>query len=147
MSQKQEISEEARTALSFFRLHRAKETLREAGDEFAAKSYSAALEHLHDACHFAVIALLRKNSIPAQTYKEVMQMFSTHFIATGKIPEHHFTFYRQLYDDRLSVELNRQVEFDAEAVRLARPQAEAFVGVIEAEFAKYPGPPPSFVRL
>jgi uncharacterized protein (UPF0332 family) len=140
MSSKQKFSEDARIVLSLYRLHRAKGTLFEADVMISLKRYNTALECLYNACYYAIIALLRKYSIAAQTHQEITYMFALHFISTGKIPEHHFATYSRLYSDYLSSEHNKHVEYDAEEISILRPQAEAFVRVIEDDFinSNYP---------
>jgi uncharacterized protein (UPF0332 family) len=136
MSPKQELSQENRTALSAYRLQRAKETLLEADTLIAGEFYNAAVNRLYYACYYAVIALLIKNNIVAQTHQGVRQMFSLHFVVTGKISQHYSTFYSRLFNDRISGDYDDYVQYDTEMIRTIRPQAEAFIGIIEEELAK-----------
>jgi uncharacterized protein (UPF0332 family) len=136
MSPKQELSQENRTALSAYRLQRAKETLLEADALIAGGFYNAVVNRLYYACYYAVIALLIKNNIAAQTHQGVRQMFSLHFIVTGKIPSHYSTFYSRLFNDRISGDYDDYVQYDSEMIQVIRPQAEAFICGIEEELAK-----------
>jgi uncharacterized protein (UPF0332 family) len=136
MSPKQELSQESREALSAYRLQRAKETLLEADALIAGEFYNAAVNRLYYACYYAVIALLIKNNITAQTHQGVRQMFSLHFIVTGKILQHYSSFYSRLFNDRISGDYDDYVLYDAEMIRIIRPQAETFIRIIEEELAK-----------
>jgi uncharacterized protein (UPF0332 family) len=136
MSPKQELSQESREALSAYRLQRAKETLLEADALIAGEFYNAAVNRLYYACYYAVIALLIKNNIAAQTHQGVRQMFSLHFVVTGKILQQYSTFYSRLFNDRISGDYDDYVQYDAEMIRIIRPQAETFIRIIEEELAK-----------
>jgi uncharacterized protein (UPF0332 family) len=63
-------------------------------------------------------------------------MFSLHFIATGKIPQHYSIFYSRLLNDRISGDYDDYVQYNRESVCAIRPQAEAFIRAIEEELAK-----------
>jgi uncharacterized protein (UPF0332 family) len=136
MSPKQELSQESREALSAYRLQRAKETLLEADALISGEFYNAAVNRLYYACYYAVIALLIKNNITAQTHQGVRQMFSLHFIVTGKILQHYSSFYSRLFNDRISGDYDDYVQYDTEMIRIIRPQAETFIRIIEEELAK-----------
>ncbi|MDR3351172.1 MAG: HEPN domain-containing protein [Prevotellaceae bacterium] len=136
MSRQQELSPENREALSAYRLQRAKETLLEADALIAGEFYNAAVNRLYYACYYAVIALLIKNNIAAQTHQGVRQMFSLHFIVTGKLPQHFSTFYSRLFNDRISGDYDDYVQYDAEMIRIIRPQSAAFICMLEEAMSK-----------
>jgi uncharacterized protein (UPF0332 family) len=62
-------------------------------------------------------------------------MFSLHFIVTGKVPQHYSTFYSRLFNDRISCDYDDYVQYDVETISIIRPQAEAFIRMIEEELA------------
>ncbi|MDR0581638.1 MAG: HEPN domain-containing protein [Prevotellaceae bacterium] len=136
MTPTQELSEESRVALSAYRLQRAKETLLEADTLITGGFYNAAVNRLYYACYYAVIALLIKNNITAQTHQGVRQMFSLHFIVTGKVPQHYSTFYSRLFNDRISGDYDDYVHYDAEMIHAIRPKAETFISMIEEKLIK-----------
>jgi uncharacterized protein (UPF0332 family) len=108
----QPLTDEERSLLIDYRLKRSKETLLEADNLIADDFYNAAVNRLYYACYYAVIALLLKNGISAQTHHGVKQMFSLHFIATGKIDKTHSVFYGRLFNDRMSGDYDDFVQYD-----------------------------------
>lgn len=82
---RQEFDDNARRSLVEYRLHRAKDTLREADILISQLCFNAAVNRLYYACYYAVIALLVSNNIPAQTHQGVKQMFGLNFVVKRKI--------------------------------------------------------------
>jgi uncharacterized protein (UPF0332 family) len=133
---KQILNEESKNALVAYRLQRAKETLPEADVLIKDGFYNAAVNRLYYACYYAVIALLLKNDISAQTHQGVKQMFSLHFIITGKISNKYSQFYSQLFNDRISGDYDDFLQYDYDKVSALRPQVDEFIHAIEAESRK-----------
>jgi len=132
----QPLTEEERSLLVTYRLQRAKETLAEADNLIKDEFYNAAVNRLYYACYYAVIALLIKNNIIAQTHQGVKQMFSLHFIANGKIGKQYSLFYGRLFNDRMSGDYDDFVQYNSEMIAKLRPQSEEFISIIEKEIAK-----------
>jgi len=132
----QPLTEEERNLLVTYRIQRAKETLAEADNLIKDNFYNAAVNRLYYACYYAVIALLIKNDITAQTHQGVKQMFSLHFIVNKKIDKQHSVFYSRLFNDRMSGDYDDFVQYDDEMIAALRPQAEDFIAVIEEELKK-----------
>ncbi|GAP72449.1 hypothetical protein SAMD00024442_32_18 [Candidatus Symbiothrix dinenymphae] len=133
---KQFLDIESKQALTNYRLQRAKETLLEADVLIQDKFYNAAVNRLYYACYYAVIALLIKNDISAQTHQGVKQMFSLHFIVTKKIENTYSRFYSQLFNDRISGDYDDFLHYDYEKISVIRPQAEEFIKRISIELDK-----------
>jgi uncharacterized protein (UPF0332 family) len=130
------LTEEDRNALVLYRIERAKETLTEADALIKENFYNAAVNRLYYACYYAVIALLIKNDIAAQTHRGVKQMFSLHFIVTNKIDKQYSIFYSRLFNDRMSGDYDDFVQHDAKMVNSMRLQAEEFIAVIDEKIKK-----------
>jgi uncharacterized protein (UPF0332 family) len=128
----QTLDPESIAALVTYRMQRAKETLLEADTLINGQFYNAAVNRLYYACYYAVIALLSKNEISAQTHQGVKQMFSMHFIATEKIDKKYSTFYSRLFNDRMSGDYDDFLVYDNKMLAILRPQAEEFILVIES---------------
>ena len=92
---KQTLDENSIQQLVAYRIKRAHETLQEADLLIHGGCYNAAVNRLYYACYYAVIALLVKNHIPAQTHDGVKQMLGLHFALTGKIDRNEAKFYSQ----------------------------------------------------
>ena len=129
----QPLTDEERALLVAYRMQRAKETLAEADELIIAGFFNAAVNRLYYACYYAVIALLIKNSIGAQTHQGVKQMFSLHFVVNQKIDRRYSIFYGRLLNDRISGDYEDFVNYNREMVMDLRPQAEEFISIIEKE--------------
>jgi len=125
------LTEEERNILVAYRIQRARETLAEADNLIKGNYYNATVNRLYYACYYAVIALLIKNNIAAQTHQGVRQMFSLHYIANNKINKRYSIFYGRLFNDRMSGDYDDFVQYDSEMINALRPQAEEFISVIE----------------
>jgi uncharacterized protein (UPF0332 family) len=128
----QVINEKSLAALVAYRIQRSKETLLEADVLIDGKFYNAVINRLYYACYYAVIALLLKNEITAQTHQGVKQMFSMNFIATGKLTKKYASFYSRLFNDRISGDYDDFLQYDEEMIEEIRPMAEEFIRAIEA---------------
>ena len=126
-----ELTQEDRNSLVKYRIERAKETLAEANILINDNFNNAAMNRLYYACYYAVIALLIKNKINAQTHQGVIQMFSLHFVVTEKIDKSFSTFYGKLFKHRISGDYDDYVVYKKELLLELRPQAELFIKKIE----------------
>ena len=130
------LTQEERNQLVIYRMQRAKETLAKADNLIKDNFFNAAINRLYYACYYAVIALLIKHNISAQTHQGVKQMFSLHFIVNNKIDKQQAVFYGRLFNDRISGDYDDFVQYNYEMITVVRPQAEKFIAAIEAEIAK-----------
>ena len=76
---KEVFDKESKDALIEYRIERAFETLKEAKYNADGEFYTAAINRLYYACYYAVIALLLKYEISAQTHSGVRSMLGLHF--------------------------------------------------------------------
>ncbi|GHT19272.1 UPF0332 protein [Bacteroidia bacterium] len=129
---RQTLDPESIAALVAYRMQRAKETLLEADTLIKGQFYNAAVNRLYYACYYAVIALLSKNGISAQTHQGVKQMFSMNFIVTGKLDKKYASFYSRLFNDRISGDYDDFLQYDEEMIQKIRPLSEEFILAIEA---------------
>lgn len=129
---KQQMDEESIEALVSYRLQRAKETLHEADILIKDSCYNAAVNRLYYACYYAVIALLVKHHITAQTHDGVKQMFGLHFIVTDKIDRKYSRFYSQLFNARMSGDYDDFLFYDKEMLSELRPRVEEFIALIDS---------------
>ena len=132
----QTLTDKERNQLVAYRLQRAKDTLLEADNLINNNFYNAAINRLYYACYYAVIALLIKYNISAQTHQGVKNMLSLHFVASGKINKQQAIFYSRLFNDRISCDYDDFVQYNHEMITLIRPQAETFISAIEMEIMK-----------
>jgi uncharacterized protein (UPF0332 family) len=133
---KQQLDDNSIEALVSYRLQRAKETLHEADILIDEGCYNAAVNRLYYACYYAVIALLVKNHLAAQTHEGVKQMFGLHFVVNGLIDRKYSRFYSQLFNDRISSDYDDFLLYDKETLNILRPGAEEFIGAIQSQLGK-----------
>ena len=94
------MKDEQKLKLIQYRINRAQETLEEVNILIKNKLWSTAINRLYYACYYAVIALLVKNNISAQTHSGVRQMFGLHFAKPGLINKELAKFYTDIFDKR-----------------------------------------------
>lgn len=83
---KQILDIESKNALVKYRLERASETMKEAALLSGEGYFNAAINRLYYACYYAVISLLLKNDLQAQSHAGVKTMFGLHFVSSGIVP-------------------------------------------------------------
>ncbi|KAA6317040.1 hypothetical protein EZS27_032744 [termite gut metagenome] len=133
---KQKLGEDTIKALVSYRMQRAKETLKEADTLIKTAFYNAAVNRLYYACYYAIIALLLKNNILANTHTGVKQMFGMHFIMTSRMNNKYSKFYTQLFNARMSGDYDDFLWYDLEMLSELYPQAEEFINAVDSELNK-----------
>ncbi len=83
-----------------YRFHRAEESYEEALILAKENKWNAVINRLYYACFYAVIALLLKNNIPAQTHDGARKQFGLNFIKTGIIDKDSGRLFSKLFDFR-----------------------------------------------
>jgi len=133
---KETLDEESIKELVEYRIQRSKETLDEVKSITENGFYNTAINRLYYACYYAVIALLVKNNIAAQTHAGVKQMLGLHFVATSKLATNHSRFYAQMFNNRISGDYDDFVTFDREMIEELMPKAQVFIDAIEKLIAE-----------
>jgi uncharacterized protein (UPF0332 family) len=108
-----------------------KDTLKEVDVLIANKFWSTSVNRLYYACYYAVIALLIKNGIKAQTHAGARQMFGLHFIKTGLIDKELGKFYSDIFDKRQTGDYDDFVTFTEDEIRSLLPPARGLIHEIE----------------
>ncbi len=127
---KEVLDSQSRKDLIAYRIGRAFETLKEAQVMKREAFYNAAVNRLYYACYYAVVALLLKNDIPAQTHSGVKTMLGLHFISKGVLPHSAGKIFTALFEKRHSGDYDDFVYCDADMVDELYPKAEEFVQMI-----------------
>ena len=133
---KQELDEKSRNALVEYRLQRAKDTLLEVEEIIELGFFNSSVNRLYYACYYAVIALLVRENINAQTHAGVKQMFGLHFIATNKITKESGRFYSQIFNERMTGDYDDFISFDIETVRALLQKSQDFIQEISVFLSK-----------
>lgn len=128
---KNELDQESINSLSNYRIERAKATLLEAETLIKNDFFNAAINRKYYACYYAVIALLVKNRIPAQTHAGVKQMLGLHFVLPKKLSSKSGRFCNQLFNDRVTGDYDDFVKFDKVTLDKLLPESKEFISEIE----------------
>lgn len=113
------------------RMERAHETLIDADVLIQSHRYNAAVNRLYYACFYAVMALLIKHRVHAQTHDGVKQMFGLYFVVTNKIDKQFARFYGQLFNARISGDYDDFTLYDESTIAQYRPITETFLYEIQ----------------
>ncbi|MDE6028170.1 MAG: HEPN domain-containing protein [Muribaculaceae bacterium] len=127
----QELDGKSRAEMIEYRLDKSKETLQEADYLIAGGYYSTAVSRLYYACYYAVVALLIKEHISAQTHAGVKSMLSPHFVRTGKLSVQLAKDFFRLFDLRHSNDYDDFTFCDEDTIIDLRPKSETFIAEIE----------------
>ncbi len=110
------MNELERKELVSYRIKRANDTLNEIELLVENQFWNTAVNRLYYACYYAVIALLVKNKIKAQTHGGVRQMFGLHFIKTGLIDKELGKYYSDIFDKRQTGDYDDFIDYIKEDV-------------------------------
>ena len=110
------MKDEERKEIVTYRISKAKETLQEVDLHINNKLWNTAVNRLYYACYYAVIALLIKNKINAQTHGGVRQMFGLHFVKNGLISKESGKFYSDIFDKRQTGDYEDFIDYSEEEV-------------------------------
>ena len=113
---------EDREALVKYRIEKAINTLTEIEILIENKLWNTAINRLYYACYYAVIALLIQHKIEVQTHAGVRQMFSLHFVKTGKINRELGKFFSEIYDKRQIGDYDDFIDYtESDVLELVEP--------------------------
>ena len=110
------MNDKDRKELVVYRIHRAKETLKEIDILVDNELWNTTINRLYYACYFAVIGLLVSKEIVTQTHSGVRMMFGLHFVKTGIINKELGKFYTDIFDKRQTGDYDDFVDFSKEEV-------------------------------
>lgn len=126
------MTESERSDYIAYRIQNARETFGEIKTHIENKFWNTAGSRMYYACFYAVGALLMKSGISASTHSGTIQMFSKHFILTGKIKKELGKHYSELFEKRQRGDYGDLYNFDEETIlRLYQP-SEELIKAIEA---------------
>lgn len=127
---KETFDKESKIALINYRTERAYETLNEAQYNADGGFYVAAINRMYYACYYAVIALLLKYEISAQTHSGVRSMLGLHFVLKGIVSKEDGKTFNDLFEKRHSGDYDDFVICDQEMVDNLLPKAKHFIDAI-----------------
>lgn len=105
-----------RKEVAIYRLSRSKATLEDARLLAQSHRWNSAINRLYYAAFYAVTALLTSENLESATHKGVKQLFSTHFIKSGKFPMELGKAFSQLFTWRQKGDYDDLFDFTGEKV-------------------------------
>ncbi len=132
------MKEQERTELVVYRIKRATSTLEEVSLHLENNLLNTAVNRIYYACYYAVIALLMKQKINAQTHSGVRQMFGLHYVKTGIIDKELGRFYTDIFDKRQTGDYDDFVEFEKDEVLELYDSSKRFVQAVEKLLYRIP---------
>lgn len=123
-------SEEQRVKAVRYWWSKAEESLASAQREFAAGSYSFAINRLYYAAFYAVSAALLERQLSFKKHSGVRATFHQQFIRTGLLDTAWGKFYDQLFEDRQEGDYVALVSFDREYVQSQLSRCQQFLEVL-----------------
>lgn len=111
------LKHQDREVLVRLKLEKSRMTLSDAKTIFSLGMWAAAANRLYYAAYYSVSALLLENGISVKTHEGVIQMFSLHFVKTGKLPREIGKKYNALFGLRLTGDYEDEYNLCEEEVR------------------------------
>ena len=99
-----------------YRLLRADESFKDALILAEKESWNSVVNRLYYACFYAVISLLLKNDIEAQTHDGSRTQFGLKFVKTGQIDKKFGKLYSKLFDMRQKGDYGDLYDYDKDTV-------------------------------
>jgi hypothetical protein len=118
-------------------LEKSKQKLEVAQALLNLKSYDDSASRAYYAAFHAAQAALVTESLRAETHRGLLNLFSLHFINTGKIDKKFGKFLSNLKDDREHGDYDVYSFVDEETARHAVQEAHEFIKEIENFLKKY----------
>ena len=128
------MNQNERQALIKYRMDKARKTFNEIDILLKNKLYNTAVNRLYYAAYYAVIALLIKHNINAQTHAGVRQMFGLHFIKSSLISKDSGKFFSDIYDMRQTGDYDDFIDYTKEDVLDLIEPANKLISKIEELF-------------
>ena len=85
---------------------------------------------MYYACYYAASALLVANKITTKSHDGVRQMFSLHFVKTGKLPKEYGRYYSSLFDKRITGDYEDLFDHNLATCDMMYPTAKDFVATV-----------------
>jgi uncharacterized protein (UPF0332 family) len=127
------MSDQDKAELVKYRLKRARETYNEVEILVKNELWNTAVNRLYYSCFYAVTALLADQNIDVQSHSGARQMFSLHFIKTGKIDPESGRFLGRLFGLRQIGDYDDFIDFDKEKVMELLEPADKLISTIEVQ--------------
>lgn len=121
------LEDKDRIEIVRYRIENAHRTMDEVLSHMANGFYNTAVNRMYYACYYAASAMLVAEHITTKSHDGVKQMFSLHFVKTGKVPVNLGKSYSRLFDKRTKGDYNDLFDNDQTVCEELYPEAKNFV--------------------
>ena len=121
------LEDKDRIEIVRYRIENAHRTMDEVLSHMANGFYNTAVNRMYYACYYAASAMLVAEHITTKSHDGVKQMFSLHFVKTGKVPVDLGKSYSRLFDKRTKGDYNDLFDNDQTVCEELYPEAKNFV--------------------
>ena len=121
------LEDKDRIEIVRYRIENAHRTMDEVSSHMANGFYNTAVNRMYYACYYAASAMLVAEHITTKSHDGVKQMFSLHFVKTGKVPVELGKSYSRLFDKRTKGDYNDLFDNDQTVCEELYPEAKNFV--------------------
>jgi len=121
------LEDKDRIEIVRYRIENAHRTMDEVSSHMANGFYNTAVNRMYYACYYAASAMLVAEHITTKSHDGVKQMFSLHFVKTGKVPVDLGKSYSRLFDKRTKGDYNDLFDNDQTVCEELYPEAKNFV--------------------
>ena len=125
------LTDEERDAIVFYRVQKAKVTLKEAQGIAQLGFWNAVANRLYYACYYMTTALLIYNGHTAQTHSGVIRLFGLNFVIKGIVSKEQSKFYSKLFELRQTGDYDDLYNLTEEDVKPLIGDALIFIESIE----------------
>ena len=126
-----ELNKQERLDIIRYRMENAYRTLDEVSSHIENGFYNTAVNRMYYACYYAASTLLVANKVVTKLHEGVKQMFSFHFVKTGKVSEEYGKFYSRLFEKRTKGDYEDLFDQDLSSCEELFPQAKEFIATID----------------
>lgn len=126
-----ELNKQERLDIIRYRMENAYRTLDEVSSHIENGFYNTAVNRMYYACYYAASTLLVANKVVTKSHEGVKQMFSFHFVKTGKVSEEYGKFYSRLFEKRTKGDYEDLFDQDLSSCEELFPQAKEFIATID----------------
>ena len=121
------LEDKDRIEIVRYRIENAHRTMDEVSSHMANGFYNTAVNRMYYACYYAASAMLVAEHITTKSHDGVKQMFSLHFVKTGKVSMELGKSYSRLFDKRTKGDYNDLFDNDKATCDELYPEAKRFV--------------------
>ena len=114
-----------------YRIHRAKETLKDAEVALENDRIKNALNRIYYSAFYIVSALALKHNFSTSKHKQLIGWFNKEFVSSGKIKSEFYKIYSKAFDTRQESDYEDFIEYEKSEAQLRFSDMLSFVTEIE----------------